>query len=56
MGNLHAMLEGYFELCFIMTKVGSFDENLGDRFELSSIIVVVGNLDTNLVGYFMYFS
>ena len=32
MGSLDAMLRGYFELCFIMTKVCNLDANLGGYF------------------------
>jgi hypothetical protein len=50
-GNLDALLEGYFELSLIMAKVG----NLDGYFELFFIMIEVGNLDTRLDGYFMYF-
>ena len=43
MGNLDAMWWGYFELCFIMTKVCTLDVNLGGDFELSFIMAYVGN-------------
>ena len=38
LGNLDAMLGGYFKLCFIMDKMGNLDANLGGYFELSFVM------------------
>jgi hypothetical protein len=51
-GNYDAILEGYFKLCFIITKVGYLDANLGGYFEYFFIMIDVDNLDKNIRDYF----
>lgn len=56
MYSLNAKLGSYFELSFMMEKVGNLDTIWADYFELFFIMVEEGNLDTKLDGYFMYSS
>jgi len=68
LNNLDAMLLNYFELSFIMAKVGNLNTNCGvllnnfsnlynleGYFKLSFITTNMGSLDAKLGNYFMHF-
>ena len=46
---IRKILDSYFKLPFVMTKVYSRDAKLGSCFELSFIMEEVGNINENLV-------